>query len=68
MQVAVSAALCVTETRLSILACVSIKHFGMHTRSTSNVMFTKLHKALSVRLDFINGDVVYLGVGRRALS
>jgi len=31
-------------------------------------MFTKFHKALSVRLDFIYGDVVYLGVGRRAVS
>jgi len=68
MQFAVTAALCVTETRLSIPACVSIQHFGMYTGSISNAMFTKFHKALSVRLHFINGDVVYFGVGRRAHS
>jgi len=68
MQFAVTAALCVTETRLSILACISIQHFGMNTGSFSNAMFTRFHKALSVRLDFINGDVVYLGVGRLDLS
>ena len=46
MQFAVTAARCVKETPLSILACVSMQHFGMHTGSTSNAVFTKFHKAL----------------------
>lgn len=68
MQFAATAALCITETRLSILACVSVQHFEMYTGSVSNAMFTKFHKALSVCLEFINGHVVYLGIGMRALG